>query len=107
MLSLSLSNNAGSTEFQPPRSAMVQSFCGVGKSLANSSATDGSTGRNPACAQTFCPSGVYRKFFSAVALSRWVPDVTTATGFSILNVFGGLVVAWGCFCWLLVIAAFL
>jgi len=65
------------------------------KSLANSSATDGSTGRNPVCAQTFCPSGVYRKFFSAVALSRWVPDVTTATGFSILNVCGGLMCSTG------------
>ena len=74
---------------------MVQSFCGVGKSLANSSATDGSTGRNPVCAQTFCPSGVYRKFFSAVALSKCALEVTTATGFSILNVCGGLMCSTG------------
>ena len=41
MAPLSLSNNAGSTALQPPRSSIVHSFCGVGKSLANSAATDG------------------------------------------------------------------
>ena len=69
---------------------MVHSFCGVGKSVANSAAMAGSTGRNPACAQIRWPSGVNRKFFRAPALSRWAPVETTATGFSILKFCGGL-----------------
>ena len=37
---------------------MVHSFCGVGKSVAKSAATAGSTGRKPASAHSFWPSGV-------------------------------------------------
>src|ERR1700722_6031237 len=88
-----LSNNCVSTEGQPPRSASLHSFCGAGNWSRTWAAIAGSAGRNPAAAQTFWASAVYWKFLNATAAFRWGLVVTTATGFSILMVCGGLM--WG------------
>src|ERR1700729_2812655 len=85
-----LSNNCGSTEGQPPRSAIVHSLAGAGNWSRTPAATAGSTGRNPAAAHTFWASAVYWKFLNATAAFRWGLLVTTATGFSILIVCEGL-----------------
>ena len=76
------------------------------KSVLKSAATAGSTGRNPACAHSFCASAVYRKFFSELALSTCALPVTTATGFSILNVWGGLTCSTGLPCRSMLMASF-
>src|ERR1700679_1875070 len=85
-----LSNRSLSTDGQPPRSASVHSFSGAGNWSRTWAATAGSTGRNPAAAQTFWASAVYWKFLNATAAFRWGLVVTTATGFSILIVCDGL-----------------
>src|ERR1700761_287426 len=85
-----LSNSCESTVGQPPRSAIVQSFSGAGNWSRTVAATAGSTGRNPAAAQTFWASAVYWKFLNATAAFRCGLLVTTATGFSILIVCDGL-----------------
>src|ERR1700744_3483200 len=85
-----LSNSSESTAGQPPRSAIVHNLSGAGNWLRTSAATAGSTGRNPAAAQTFWAAAVYWKFLNATAAFRCGLLVTTATGFSILMVCGGL-----------------
>src|ERR1700743_3542227 len=87
-----LSNSCESTVGQPPRSAIVQSFSGGGNWSRTAGATAGSTGRNPAAAQTFWASAVYWKFLNATAAFRCGLLVTTATGVSLLMVCGGV---WG------------
>src|ERR1700742_3896749 len=86
-----LSKSCGLTVDQPPMSAIVHNFAGTGNWSRTPAATAGSTGRNPAAAHTFWASAVYWKFLNATAAFRCGLLVTTATGFSILIVCGGLI----------------
>ncbi len=74
---------------------MVQSFSGCGNVAVNSAATVGSTGRNPASAHSRWACGVYRKSLNAFASSAFSPLVSTAAGFSILKVCGGVTCSTG------------
>ncbi|SKY31724.1 Uncharacterised protein [Mycobacteroides abscessus subsp. abscessus] len=74
-----------------PSSSIVHSFVmSPGKRDFVSAITEGTTGRNPCLAQICCASSVNKKSTKALAAGRSFDVLTTATGFSILNVCGGI-----------------